>query len=52
VNEKPENPIFEPQPFRVIDTLTGQEPDVEEIVLKEDWAKHLILTHAVLIAAD
>jgi hypothetical protein len=48
VNEKPENPTFEPQPFRVIDTLTGQETDMEEIALKEDWAKHLILRHRML----
>lgn len=28
--------------FTVIDTKTGRYPDVSEIALTEDWAKHLI----------
>lgn len=28
--------------FDVIDTKTGEYPDLWEIALKEDWAKHLI----------
>jgi|GEM_PF-2390353 len=28
--------------FDIIDTKTGQYPDVEKIALKEEWAKHLI----------
>jgi hypothetical protein len=27
--------------FRVIDNETGKEPDMEQIALKEDWAKGL-----------
>ena len=28
--------------FKVTDTQTGEEPDLEEIALNEDWAKELI----------
>jgi len=28
--------------FKVIDLKTGKEPNIEEIALKEDWAKHLV----------
>jgi hypothetical protein len=28
--------------FRVIDTKTGWEADIEEIALREDWAKRLV----------
>lgn len=28
--------------FTVIDNITGTYPDVEQIALHEDWAKHLI----------
>jgi hypothetical protein len=31
-----------PRIFRVIDTKTGTEPDLEEIALREPWAKGLI----------
>ena len=28
--------------FDVVDTKTGEYPDLEKIALKEDWAKHLM----------
>jgi hypothetical protein len=28
--------------FRVIDTKTGKEPDLEQIAINEDWAKRLM----------
>ena len=31
-----------PLKFRVIDKQTGKEPDLQEIALKEEWAKRLM----------